>query len=491
MIEIQEYNETYCRVLINDEALERELRDRFTFEVPGAKFTPLFKQKRWDGKIRLFNSSKKLIYKGLWKEVENFAYENDVEVKNGLSLKNQILSDTEITEHMKKVFNLNKFEVRDYQVDALKKCIENKRLTLLSPTSSGKSSIIYNLVRYLDRKTLIIVPSVGLLDQMKNDFSDYASADDDWDVENEVTTIEAGVDKTKTNQIVITTWQSAIKTIKTDWLAQFDVIITDEVHHAKSDSIRKILELCTKCEYRYGFTGTLDGIETNELVITGLFGPVHVVTRTHELIKSNHVAEIKIQCIQLLYGKESRRLKMDYQQEISFIVSHERRLKLLTKLALSLKGNTLILFRRVEDHGEKIKDLLERLKSSDHEIHFISGKIKKDVRNEIRVDMDKRDMRKILVASEGTTSTGISIKELDNVIFASPTKSKIKVLQSLGRGLRKSETKKSVTLYDISDDLTTARGKRNYTMNHFIERLKIYTLEKFPYKINKVELEPQ
>jgi superfamily II DNA or RNA helicase len=351
---------------------------------------------------------------------------------------------------------------------------------MLSPTASGKSFIIYLLTRYYNAKTLIIVPTTSLVSQLYSDFADYG-----FDSNTNVHRVFGGQDKQTDRPITISTWQSIYKLDK-KYFEQFDVIIGDEAHLFKAKSLTSIMSKLSKTKYRFGFTGTLDGTQTHKLVLEGLFGRVRQVTTTAKLIEEKHLAEFQIKAIILKYPDIIRQglRTADYQTEIDFLVRFGPRNRFIKNLVLSLEQNTLILFQFVEKHGEVLYDMIT--KETDRPVYFVSGKVEGEEREEIRKIVEKSN-NAIIVASSGTFSTGVNIRNLHNIIFSSPSKSKIKNLQSIGRGLRKSETKEIATLYDIADDLTW-KNRKNYTILHFVERMKIYNEEQFNYKIYPVNI---
>jgi superfamily II DNA or RNA helicase len=218
-----------------------------------------------------------------------------------------------------------------------------------------------------------------------------------------------------------------------------------------------------------------------------VFGAVKRVTTTSELIDKKLLANFNIKAIILSYSPEERQLvsKKNYQEELDYIVRNPKRNKFIKNLALSLEGNTLILFQFVEKHGMPLYDLIKSA-AGDRNIYYVSGKTETKDREFIRKIVET-DTNAIIVASSGVFSTGINVKNLHNIIFSSPSKSRIKNLQSIGRALRVSDTKDAATLYDIADDLTH-KSKQNITIEHFKERIKIYTSEKFPYKIYTIGL---
>ena len=236
-------------------------------------------------------------------------------------------------------------------------------------------------------------------------------------------------------------------------------------------------------KYRYGFTGTLDGTQTHKWVLEGLFGPSYKITNTTDLQEAGHLAKLDIQCLVL---KHPPKKFENYQDEIEYLISHEQRNKFITNLTLDLKGNSLVLYSRVEAHGAILYEKINNNKQSDRKVFFVHGGVDADERELIR-EITERENNAIIVASYGTFSTGINIRNLHNVIFASPSKSRVRNLQSIGRVLRKATNKVKAILYDISDDCTY-NSRKNYTLNHLIERIKIYNEENFNYEIITIQL---
>ncbi len=479
IIGIEKYNEVYLKVKA-EPGIVMEMSEAFTFEVPGARFMPAVRNKVWDGKIRLLNPMTGLLYYGLLSYVEDFCQKRKYQIEYLSDFSTEEFSIKEAQDFVKKLKPT--LEPRDYQMDAFVHAIRERRSLLLSPTASGKSFIIYLIMRYYAKRTLILVPTTSLVSQLASDFADYGFNSDAL-----VHRVYAGQDKGSTKPITISTWQSIYKLPK-EFFSQFDVVIGDEAHLFKAKSLTSILDKLSECRYRFGFTGTLDGTQTHRLVLEGLFGPVRKVITTAELIEKKHVADFNIKAIVLNYPEEIRKMiarSGNYQSEIDYIVRCEKRNKFLKNLALSLEGNTLLLFQFVEKHGTVLyKEILAE--AGDRKVFFVHGGVEGEDREEIRrIVENERDA--VIVASFGTFSTGVNIKNLHNIIFASPSKSRIRNLQSIGRGLRKSDTKDAATLYDIADDLTY-KSKKNFSLTHFMERVKIYNEEKFKYKIYKVEL---
>lgn len=480
LLTIHKYDEVHIKIKC-DPDVAYELKDHFKFQVPGAKFSPLYRNKVWDGYIYLFNPMTGLIYAGLLPYIEHFAKERDYSVDYNGDFTQTEFSLKEAEDFIKTIGLPSQYQVRDYQLTSYAHSIRNHRALLLSPTASGKSLIIYLIMRYYNARTLIIVPTTSLVSQLYSDFADYG-----FESDSRVHCISAGANKETDRDITISTWQSIYKMPKT-FFDQFEVVIGDEAHLFKAKSLVTIMSKLTDCKYRFGFTGTLDGSQTNKLVLEGLFGAVKKVTTTSELIDQKHLADFKIKAIVLSYDEDTRKLvsKMDYQAEIDWIVRNVSRNRFIKNLALSLTGNSLLLFQYVEKHGDILYDMIKKA-AEGRNVYYVAGKTETEDREYIRKIIET-ETDAIIVASSGVFSTGINIKNLHNVVFTSPSKSRIKNLQSIGRVLRKSELKESAVLYDIADDLSY-KTKQNYTIQHFKERIKIYSEEQFPYKIYSVGL---
>ena len=344
--------------------------------------------------------------------------------------------------------------------------------------------LIFNLLRLKESKQdkiLIIVPTTSLVEQLFKDFKDYG-----YNSDRNVHKIYQGHDKDTNKRVIISTWQS-IYNLPKKWFKQFGMVIGDEAHLFKAVSLSKIMTKLETCKYRIGLTGTLDGTKTHKLVLEGLFGTVNKVVSTSELQEKKQLADLKIMCLILQHDKNARHFLKDksYQEEMDYLVSNTSRNKYIRNLCLSLQGNSLCLFQYVEKHGEILKKLIED-KAQDKKVFYVHGGVEADERENIRAITEKSD-NAIIIASYGTFSTGINIRNLHNIVFASPSKSRIRNLQSIGRGLRLKDNNSFATLYDISDDLTY-NEKENYTLAHFRERINIYNEEHFDYEIHNIEL---
>ena len=485
---ISKKNEVYLRLTDVEPSIAAELNDFFTFEVPGFKYMPAYRSKMWDGKIRLYNIVTGEIYVGLLPYIEEYLNNNGegYEFADGITSKRDVARSVVqgFVRGLRPTLNGKRIEVRDYQLDAIAHAIATNRSLLISPTASGKSLIIYCLVRYyqmMELKTLILVPTTSLVEQMYKDFEDYG-----WSSGTYCQKIYQGYDKKVTKDVVISTWQS-IHRMPRQYFRQFGAVFGDEAHLFKAKSLTGIMTKLDTCKYRFGLTGTLDGTQTHRLVLEGLFGKAKYVVTTKELIDDKTLANLKIDCIILKYPDEDRQIVKDfeYAAELEYIVTKAERNTFVCNLVGHLSGNTLVLFQFVEKHGKILYDMIHD-EYKNRKVFFVFGGVATDTREKIR-EIVENEKDAVIVASYGTFSTGINIRNINNIVFSSPSKSKIRVLQSLGRGLRQQGGDKTLRLYDISDDLSLD-SKLNFTLRHFKERINIYDDQKFDYEIRRINL---
>ena len=480
-IVIKKKNEVYVTIA-GAPHIHHELSDYFSFEVPEAKFlkrNPRYKY--WDGMIRLYSPGTGELYGGLLEHLFEWAYERAYTVAyeqndwyGQVFETNDFVSLEGVKVFMDKISNV---PPREYQYKAVYEALRNNRKLLLSPTGSGKSLMIYSLVRYYcatNKKTLIIVPTTSLVEQMVNDFKEYG-----WDADAHVHKIYSGKDKNTDKEVIISTWQSIYKFPKR-YFDDIDCVIGDEAHLFKSKSLTGIMTKLHNAKYRFGFTGTLDGSKTHKWVLEGLFGSCKQVTKTDDLIKSGFLSKFRIK---VLLCNHAPQYFESYQDEIDYLVQHRGRNNLIKNLVADIEGNTLVLFNYIEKHGEPLHDLINSTVDDQRKVFFVHGGTDVEDREEVR-QLTEIENNAVIVASYGTFSTGINIKRLHNIIFASPSKSRVRNLQSIGRVLRKGEGKDIATLYDIADDI----GGQNYTLKHLNERVNIYQSENFKYEVIKVNL---
>ena len=482
-IVVKKKNEVYLTV--NSEPhVHRELADYFSFELPEAKFLkrqPRFRY--WDGMIHLYSPATGELYNGLLPHLKEWCKERRYQIKyesndwyGDVEEPNQMISPGGVKVFMDKI---SKYKPRDYQYNTVYQALKNNRGLFLSPTGSGKSLMIYSIVRYYvatGKKILLVVPTTSLVEQMIKDFKDYG-----WGADNYCHTIYSGKDKNTDKPVIISTWQSIYKFPKR-YFDDIDCVIGDEAHLFKSKSLTGIMTKLHNAKYRFGFTGTLDGSKTHKWVLEGLFGACEKVTKTDDLIKKGYLSNFRIK---VLVCKHDYQPFADFHSEMEYIVTHQKRNNLIKNLVGDIKGNTLVLFNYVEKHGEPLYELINSNVGNDRKVFFVHGGTDIEDREAVRIITEKEN-NAVIIASYGTFSTGINIKRLHNIIFASPSKSRVRNLQSIGRVLRKGEGKDIATLYDIADDISGRR--ENYTLKHLYERIAIYQEENFKYETIKVDL---
>ena len=488
LIIIEKKNEVYITVDC-DSGIQREISEFFTFYVPGYKFMPAFRNRMWDGKIRLFSQKTKEIYFGLYPYIKAFAEERgyNIVAAKDVDIDNKVDKDV-VTKFSNSLGQ--KFEARDYQIDAIYHSLKRNRALLVSPTASGKSFIIYSLIRYyshlikedVNNRILLIVPTTSLVEQMYTDFQSYG-----WNVKKYCHRLYSGYSNQTDKKVLISTWQSLYKLPK-EYFKQFGCVFGDEAHLFKSKSLTEIMTKLVDCKYRIGLTGTLDGAHTHKLVLEGLFGAVNKVTTTKKLMDKKQLSNLAVRCLILKHSEANAKIvsKGKYQDEIDYLVSSKARNNFIRNLALKIKGNTLVLFQLVEKHGKELFKIINEKAEENRKVFYIYGGVETEEREKARAIVENENDA-IIVASYGTFSTGINIKNLHNIIFASPSKSRIRNLQSIGRGLRLGDNKVNATLYDIADDLNY-KSKENYTLKHFQERINIYNEEEFDYEIHNINL---
>jgi superfamily II DNA or RNA helicase len=474
--------------------IAHELNDHFTFTVPGYRFMPAYMNGSWDGKIKLFNLMNGELLAGLFQYVKKFAEDRKYPLtieRNALGTPGEVFDiEQSFLDQLYATLNLP-YEVRDYQNVAIKHAVTSRRALLICPTGSGKSFIAYILTRFFmginKGKTLIVVPTTSLVSQLVNDFKDYG-----FDVDRNVHFIYSGKDKDTNKRVVITTWQSVYK-LQKSWFNQFDAVIGDEAHGFKAKSLMSIMNKSSNAKFRIGMTGTLDGTQTHKLVLEGVFGIEKIITKTKDLQEQGVLAEANIYVPLLEHNAATceaywKSGGMEFADEVKMLEELDVRNQFVAKLAETCKGNTLVLFRH-NAHGKVLYNLIKARVPESRKVYFISGAVDTADREAIRKIVETLEDA-IIVASGGTFSTGINIRNLHNIIMAISWKARIKVLQSIGRGLRIADNGMDTTVLDILDSIPHPDGlkKANTILRHGLERLAMYKQEGFPFKVAKVQL---
>ena len=475
-VRISVENDAWSRLYCSDPVLFDRLRESMTHMTPGARHMPLYKKGIWDGKLRLL-SKDGAFHTGLAERLGGMAAEMGGEVSyDGLIGESPITMEfvVEYIESLKLPF-----PPRDYQVEGIYKALLRRRCLLVSPTASGKSLVAYVVARFLvdhGMRVLIVVPSKSLVKQMIGDFIDYRSGG------NFAEGVVGGVDRSKlTTPATVSTWQSIYKE-DSEFLSEWKAVIGDEVHGFKAKSLVDIMSKMTSCPVRVGMTATMNKEEVHRMTLEGLFGKPYVLTTARKLMDRGDIATLEIVPIILRYCERDRvaMTGMRYQHEMKFITQNPARWKFIVDMVDYLQGNTVILYQFVEKHGKPLHALFEkRLENTRRPLYFFHGGVDVDAREDFRRMMEG-DNNAVAVASYGTFSQGVNVKAIHNVIFASPYKSYIKVVQSLGRGLRLAENKDNLMLYDLVDEICPPTGmKTNYAWKHWKSRFHTYEEENF------------
>lgn len=502
-MKIEKINESFLRVFGSRDCIAG-IKDFFTFKVPGYQFSPKFKQKLWDGNISLYNMQTNKLPIGLHQLLLQYAERVGEEVSylpiddRHTPIENDLIDFQEFSDFVESLNISNgkgePIKAKSYQISAAWDAVQHRRLVLQMPTGSGKSLTIYIIIRWLmsqEKRTILLVPSISLVKQMLSDFVEYSILNG-FDIDTATRLLYTGQEKDFTAPILISTWQSVSKLAKTSYghkaINSYDAIIVDEAHTAKGKELQSILEMATEVPYKIGTTGTIDNQKINELMIVGAIGPIKKIITTKELMDDGHLSDMIIKPLILQYSEEeSRRVKsMDYQGEMDFICSHARRNQIIANLALSTTGTTMILCNFVDKHLIPLYQIIqEKAKKTGRKVYQFHGDVDPDERERIRKIASEEDC--IIVASYSTAQQGINIPKIDTVILASPAKSSIRVLQSIGRGLRKALNKSKLVLIDVVDDLRVKKHE-NTTFQHFIERLKIYRVEQFDVQMKELKI---
>ena len=463
--------------------LAEEFSDYFSYYAKNYKWDVRYQNDVWDGKIKLFNKKTHLLPSGLTSELISYCKQTDIPVIAEKQLQRFSGASVDVDALLKEIDP--PFTPYDHQVESIQIALNKKRAFILSPTSSGKSFTIYGIVYHLTKigkKTLIVVPTIGLVKQLYSDFEDYG-----FNSDKHVHQIFTGQEKQTNKEVTVSTWQS-IYELPQEWFEQYDAIIVDEAHGATGESIQGVMGKAVNAEYRIGLTGTIEELQANIMLYHGMFGKLHRVATTKELMDKGIVSDLKIKAILLTYSEEERqrfrKASPKYATEIKYLTEHKKRNKFLCKIALYQKKNTLLLFNFTK-HGELLYEMMKRY-APNRDIYLVHGATDIDDRERVRRICEQSE-NAIIIASYGVFSTGVNIKNLHYVIFAHPYKAKIKNLQSIGRILRKHESKEYATLIDIADDLSWGITK-NTTFKHFEQRLMLYIQEKFNYTITRVSI---
>ena len=370
---------------------------------------------------------------------------------------------------------------RDYQEESVMSAIRNKSGVIVLPTSAGKTLVIALLVKSIqaqhDCKTLILVPDIQLVAQTYSDFIEYGISED------EITKWTGSIEPNKDAKIVISNAQILLSE-KQDLslLKDIKLLVIDEVHKLKyGNKINKVVEQIPAL-FRYGLTGTLPDNKIDQWNIFGKIGKVIYFKQSIDLREQKYISQVHVAALKLTY-KNTPQFTISsmvnptagYEEEITWLQTNQFRNSIITKLVNKADKNTLIMVDRIA-HGEELLRVLQA--NTNKEVHFVHGAVEIEEREMIRKLMEEQDNVACIAISK-IFSTGINIKNLHNIIFAAIGKARIKIIQSIGRSLRKHSSKKLATIFDIWDNL-------RYGNKHMVERLALYDREEIPYSVTEL-----
>lgn len=525
MIRITPINSSFHQIEFDSEIEYVKTRNYFAIKMPGVEHTPAYKAGLTDGKKHFLPASGKILY-GLKNKFIQYFETNGYEYSDETDEMNVNINEDELKKFIE-MLDLP-FELHDFQYNGILHLLQNPRSIILAATSAGKSVIIYVVLRYLTWKGLqsfVIVPEVGLVEQLYGDFQDYFYTKEkqlketlsglELDVEINsikknrehlgITEIESilhkiygGQDKYVDVPIRISTFQSVYKegrseAVDPDFFKKVDCIFFDEVHRAVCSSVTEICNATVNAHYKLGCSGTLKSNLIDQLVLEGTIGDAERIVSARELMDRGLSTETIVYPIQLLYSKDTIKdvKKMKWQEESKFIRNHEERIYFISKFlkVLSQSGNTIGMFVN-RDLG---KALYEEISKVNEHTLYIDGEVSAKRRQEIKKITEEND-NVIIIGSFKTIGTGVNIKNLQNMVFCQAYKEAVITMQALGRMMRKHKDKKVAKVYDIVDDLTyttrTGREYPNYFMKHFYERLNAYNQYEFTVESpQKVKLE--
>lgn len=491
-LEIHHIDASWIAVTTEDPGIKEDLYQFFRYKEP--TFTPN-KFSKWDGDVRLYDKRTGKISYGLFSTILQFAKDRGLSVKVDDAIKSDLkpVTQEEINSWVDSLDIRNakgeKLDPYDYQREGLYLSIKYSRMTLLAATSAGKSLLIYMIIRFLSLTTpgkiLLVVPSINLVTQMKKDFGEYSMNDDGWNVDEECHEVYDGRSPYTSKKVVISTWQS-LKDLDAGFFHPFTVMIGDECHTFSGACLEQIGKNCINAYNRVGLTGTLKKEKLHPLQVQQHFGPVKRIVTTKQLQDAGRASKTQVTMIQIEHSAETRKEIYDskaYDKEIELLIGNKFRNRIIKGLASSLKGNTIMLFDRVEKHLDIIAEELKAEIGDRKKVLVISGDVKNADRDTIKALMEEEDGI-VLLASYGTMSTGVSIKRLHNLVFCHPSKSIIRILQSLGRTLRLHESKEVANIYDLVD-IALYMERPNFAMTHAAERLGFYQEEEHPVTSKK------
>lgn len=501
------------------EYTEREqlqMKSSLTKKIRNWMFNPLVKKKLWDGGICFLDSSNRIPV-GLISKVKEISnrFNLNLEIQGEhLSIWNEF-DPTHFDEWALNFSSSLEKKPRDYQIDAAKKIIQSRRSISELATSAGKTMIMFIVFSYLKhvgelKRMLIVVPNTNLIIQTAEAFKEYSRTDSTLDFTFQMISGESNDKERSDAQLVIGTFQSLVK-LEESWFKGFDCICVDEAHFTNASSVKKVISKCASAKFKFGLSGTLQQDDTADaLTIQAFIGPMINKVTPNDLFEKKVATPVNIKVVRLVHTNENLKKKLfdlrcikgevsgDKQLSIEreLIIRSNERFRVVCDMIKKSNNNSLVLFQNIkDDYGRRIYDQL-REETDDREIFYVDGSTSSGLRDDYKKSMEEANNR-ILVASFGTFSTGISINNIHNIFFVESYKSEKVVKQSIGRGMRLNANKDRVTIIDFQDDLSwkghdgKSRYKKlekNYLLKHGEARIEIYKNEGFPFKVYTMEI---
>ena len=475
----------------------KQFQEEFSVYKPGYQFTPRFRSGLDDGKYKFYTV--KSIGNSVLFELEiGFIDKINKFFKTIMVGIPMMFEKNEITDFLKKEIPKLPFKPRKYQLKMIYGMLQNQiHLGILS-TGGGKSLVAYLVIKFLlnkNQKTILIVPTIDLVSQMFSDFKEYGA---DQTFLEKIQLIGGDYkDKNLHKPIVISTWQS-LNNVKRESISGYDCLYVDEAHKAKANILSDILK--SKVHKKIGQTGSLPIVEIDSMKLQEIFGDPKIYATAKDLIDLGLLTKTTVIALFLNYPKRDTRSGLKYQEEVKFIREYKPRIRYTSNLIdkVSKTGITVCTYNTTK-FGESLyeqntgkplgRDRNNFERQKDRGVFFISGKTKPSLREQIRQYLNSPESKnEKLIAQTTTFDTGINIPKLKNFIFGeAPGKSFTKILQSIGRVMRKSDsTGNNVYIWDLVDCF--AYSRENYTLQHFWDRQKYYQNEQHPIQEKEIEI---
>lgn len=447
------------------------IRNHFSIENSGKQFVknPLKSRFISDRKYAITNTG--LFSFGLYGEILKYLRDNQLtDISLTDDFRKRLKCGVSDFEFWDELF----YDARYYQKDSVEAGLKKGCGVFLLATGAGKSLAQALLIENYKRihhdkplKCLIIVPGLGLVSQLKNDFDDYRCTFTytTWNKTNE--------DFQDAEVIICNTELLNSRFNKNPWIIDVSLLVVDECHKINSEAQTTKIVSKIKTPNKFGFTGTLSDKPMDQWKTLGAFGPVIYTKKSKELRDEKYLSPVSVDVLQFIHPSTN----FKYKRELTYIYSHDRRNKAIGRIAKSLKGNVLIMVNHLI-HGESLLHIISN--NSDKKVFFVNGEMEVSEREKI-IDMMENGDNVICIAMASIFSTGINIKNLPNIMFAGLGKSFIRIVQSIGRGLRLHANKERLRIFDCCDNTT-------YSLQHSIARQEIYTLEEIPWKVKEINL---